>query len=73
MTDVPSGRRRWKDSDILLLLINPILLIIIALFIWGWGALVVAGLVLTVLAFAAMLYIVAAPSMTMGSDDSDHS
>ena len=71
MADTPLGRRRWRDSDILLMLINPILLVIIALFIWGWGALIVAGLLLTVVGFAGMLYIVAAPSTTMGVDEPD--
>lgn len=71
MADTAPRRRRWRDSDILLLIANPILLVIIALFIWGWGALIVAGLILTVLAMGAMLYIVAAPSTTVGSDEPD--
>jgi len=61
-------RRQWRDSDILLLIVNPILLVIIAIYFWGLAALLVAGLVLTALAMVAMIFIVAAPAKVGGHE-----
>lgn len=61
-------RRQWRDSDILLLIVNPILLVIIAIYFWGLAALLVAGLVLTALAMVAMIFIVAAPGKVGGHE-----
>lgn len=68
MADPKRLRRRWRDSDILLLILNPILLVIVAIYFWGLAALVVAGLILAGLAMAAMIFIVAAPSKVGGHE-----
>ena len=70
MADSTSGSSRYKDSDIFLLILTPVLLIVLGVFLWGVAAVIIAGLILTALAMAAMLFIVAAPSTTMGPDDS---
>lgn len=70
MADSTSGASRYKDSDIFLLILTPVLLIVLAVFLWGVAAVIIAGLILTALAMVAMLFIVAAPGTTMGPDDS---
>ena len=69
MAESTSGASRYKDSDLLLLILTPVLLVVLGVFLWGLAALVIAGLVLTALAMVAMMFIVAAPSTTMGPDD----